>query len=164
MCGLDTEGTQIRNVGLESERRQISFGAAIGIPTFFVREDTPNKLLARLVKASAGTRRSHRYPGRIRVVHAKFQMALVEALERDAADLIQAMGLEETMADLRARLTDPSGASAAGKLTKGALARVGAKKPLKVPAREFNASAEAFYRDELRRKHLFESLRAFRGG
>ena len=40
---------------IESERRQIFFGAAIGIPTFFVRSETSNELL-RAILARTGAR------------------------------------------------------------------------------------------------------------
>ena len=65
------------NPEVESERRQIFFGAAIGLPTFFVKADTPNQLLLRLVADTPGVRPSRRYPGYLRVRHYQFRQALV---------------------------------------------------------------------------------------
>src|SRR5262249_38305851 len=52
---------------IESERRQIFFGSAIGIPTFFVRAETRNRFLGRILARTARTRASRRYPGYLRV-------------------------------------------------------------------------------------------------
>jgi hypothetical protein len=52
---------------VESERRQILFGAAIGIPTFFVQKQTPNVLMQSILKEVVHTRQSSQYPGHIRI-------------------------------------------------------------------------------------------------
>jgi hypothetical protein len=142
---------------VESERRQIFFGAAIGLPTFFVRRDTPNGFLRAILARTKRTRPSRRYPGFLRVHHEDYRRALVETLREDAADLIEMFHLEETMADLEARLDEPSQLSAAGKLTRGIL---GGKQisPMQLRAEEFNLQAERYYRDTLRRRHLDEAF------
>ena len=48
---------------VESERRQIIFGRAIGIPTFFVRQDTGNRFLERIVENTAARQTQQALPG-----------------------------------------------------------------------------------------------------
>jgi hypothetical protein len=143
---------------IESERRQIVFGAAIGLPTFFVEAAGEDSLLQRLVARTASSRSSRRYPGRLRVYHREYQLALVATLESEAADLIESMGLQETIRDLRARLADPAGLSASGRLTRGALEETGARSAFRLSADEFNLAAERFYRGRLRRRQMEEAL------
>lgn len=142
---------------LESERRQIFFGAAIGLPTFYVRRDTINNFLRAILARTKRTRASRRYPGFLRVYQEDYRRALFETLREDAADLIEMFGLQQTLADLEARLDDPAELSATGKLMRGIL---GGKQhsPLQLRAEEFNLQAERFYRDTLRRRHLAEGL------
>jgi hypothetical protein len=143
---------------VESERRQIFFGAAIGIPTFFVQRNSSNGFLSKILKKTAGIRSSHRYPGYLRVQIHEYRKALLQILREDAADLIELMGLHETLSDLEKRLTEPDLRSAAGRLTSGILNEVNATSPLRVNAREFNVGAENYYRTTLRRQHLEESF------
>ena len=143
---------------VESERRQIFFGAAIGIPTFFVRRDTPNRLLCAILARTKRARSSHRYSGYVRVYNEDYQRALVQTLLEDGADLIEMFGMQETIADLKARLDDPANLSAAGKLIRGILADTKLKSPMQVRAEEFNLQAERYYRDSLRRRHILEAF------
>ncbi len=143
---------------VESERRQVFFGAAIGIPTFFVKKNTGNIFMAGILKRTKRTRFSRRYPGYLRVYNIEYRRALLEILKEDAADLIEMMGLSETVKDLSARIEDPSVNSAGGKLTRGILEQTNAKDPMKIPAREFNCMAEKFYRDRLKERHTREAL------
>ncbi|ACH38882.1 hypothetical protein Gbem_1868 [Citrifermentans bemidjiense Bem] len=145
---------------LESERRQIFFACAIGNPTFYVRRNSTNRFLLRILEKTRGVRNSRRYPGYARVKVGEYRLALLRLLRQDAGDLIEMMGLERTMADLEARLVDPERSSVAGKLTSGILAEVGGKQPLKVNADDFNRGAERYYREGLRRKHMEEALDA----
>lgn len=144
----------------ESERRQVFFGAAIGVPTFFLRRDGPNRFLRDIAARAARTRPSGRYPGNLRVYNDGYRRALAALLREDAADLIERLGMEETMADLEARLADPEERSAAGRLTRGALETLGAKAPLDADAQDFNAAAERYYRTDLRALHMADALRA----
>ena len=143
---------------VESERRQIFFGAAIGLPTFFVRRNSSNVFLAKILKKTAGIRSSHRYPGYLRIQIHEYRKALLKVLREDAADLIEQMGLQDTMNDLEIRINEPDLYSAAGRLTKGILNEVNASSPLRVNAREFNSGAECYYRTTLRRQHLEEAF------
>jgi hypothetical protein len=145
-------------VAVESERRQIFFGAAIGLPTFYVRSTTENRFLSGILRHAGNTRFSKRYKGYVRVHHQEYRRALVETIRRDAADLAEQWGCRETLLDLAARIDDPGTRSACGTLMKGIIDRCGGRSPLRIKALEFNSQAEVYYRDTLRRKHLEEAL------
>lgn len=143
---------------IESERRQIFFGTAIGIPTFFVHRDTKNLLMAKILKRTNNIRPSNRYKGYVRVYNIEYRRALIRVLKEDAADLIEMMRLEETIRDLEDRIDHPANTTA-GKLTRGILELTGAKSPMKLTGDEFNLAAERFYRDILRKQFLQEAFR-----
>ncbi|HEX9023678.1 MAG TPA: hypothetical protein VF799_07550 [Geobacteraceae bacterium] len=147
------------NPSVESERRQIFFGAAIGIPTFFVRKNSGNLFLSNILMRTREVRDSKRYPGYLRVRNSEYCRALVRLLMDDAADLIEALNMTGTMEELMLRLEQPELYSAAGKLTRGVLDTVNARNPLAVNAAEFNQGAEKFYRGTLRMRHLNEAFR-----
>jgi hypothetical protein len=143
---------------LESERRQIFFAAAIGNPTFFVRKGSANRFLQRIIAMAREVRPSRRYPGYLRVKVSDYRLALLRLLREEGQDLIEMMGLEETIRDLELRLTDPDTFSAAGKLTKGILGELNAGAPMRVPADDFNRGAERYYRGGLRQRHMEEGI------
>ncbi len=146
---------------VESERRQIFFGAAIGLPTFFVQRESGNTLLQRVIGRTSSTRSSKRYPGYLRVQQQEYRQALLKIIIEDGADLIEMLGLQETIEDLALRLAQPERHSAAGRLTRGILDELGAKEPLKVRSEDFNQGAERYYRETLKRRHLEEALQFF---
>jgi hypothetical protein len=143
---------------IESERRQIFFGAAIGIPTFFVRHDTDNRFLMAIVERTDNVRSSRRYPGYLRVHNTDYCLALVRLLKDEAADLVELFGMEDTIEDLEKRLKDPRTYSASARLTDGILGHLGTRSSLKMKADEFNSGAEDFYRNALRLQHISEGL------
>jgi hypothetical protein len=143
---------------LESERRQIFFGAAVGVPTFFVRADTPNLFLKMIVERCRRVRPSRRYPGYLRVHNLEYRRALLGLIREDGAELGELFGMEELLGDLADRLEDWPRRSAAGRLTAGVLNELGLKDPLKAPAEEFNQAAERFYRTTLLTSHMREAL------
>ncbi len=143
---------------VESERRQIFFGAAIGIPTFFVRKDSANAFLDKILKKTKGIRPSRRYPGYLRVQINEYRRALILVIREDAADLVELMGLHDTLNDLEMRINEPALHSAAGRLTAGILDEAGGSSPLRVNAREFNTAAERYYRTTLRQRHMDEAF------
>jgi hypothetical protein len=146
---------------VESERRQVFFGAAIGLPTFFVGARTPNRFLLGILRRTARTRDSHRYPGRTRVYQADYRRALVTVLERDAAGLIEALGLSGMIGDLKQRI-EPSGeGTALNALLAGILDEAGASTPLRASAETFNAAAERYYRGPLLQSFIGEALDLF---
>jgi len=146
------------NPGVESERRQIFFGHALGLPTFFIKRTTRNRFLRHILKQAQDVRHSRRYNGYMRVYQKEYCLALIRVLEQDGADLIEQMGCAELVRDLRLRIENPQEHSVAGRLTQGILSTVGGKNPLQVPAAEFNAAAEEFYRTTLRQQHVAEAL------
>jgi hypothetical protein len=143
---------------VESERRQILFGTAIGIPTFFVQKQTPNALIQSILKEVKHTRQSRRYPGYIRVHNREYRKALLKILRRDAAGLIEMMQMKDVLNDLENRITDPDHHAASGRLTRDILDHAGASTPFKLNGTEFNQAAETFYRTTLRKQHLKEAL------
>jgi hypothetical protein len=143
---------------IESERRQIFFASAIGIPTFFVRHDTENRFLKAIVERTAGVRESRRYPGYLRVHNVAYCRALIRLLKDDAAELVESFGMEEALTDLEKRLEGAQTHTAAERLTGGILEHLGVRSPLKVSADEFNSGAEAFYRNSLRLQHIAEGF------
>ena len=143
---------------IESERRQIFFGAAIGLPTFFVRKNSGNAFLEKILKKAGGIRSSHRYSGYLRVQIQEYRRALLHVIREDAADLIELMGLHDALSDLEMRINEPDLHSAAGRLTSGILSEVNASSPMRVDAREFNIGAERYYRSTLRKQHIEEAL------
>lgn len=144
---------------VESERRQIFFGAAIGIPTFYVRKNTGNLFLKKIIEQVKRARPSRRYPGYLRIYNVEYCKVLVKILQTDAADLIEMLHMKETVEDLWQRLDCPDRYSVSGKLTDGILHEANAKSPMDVSAGEFNKAAERYYQDRLRKYHVFEAFR-----
>ncbi len=143
---------------VESERRQAVFGAAIGVPTFFIKKDTPNRFIGKVVSDTKKTRMSARYPGYIRVPAAEYMKALLTAIWKDAPDLIERFKMTETMKDLACRIEDPFMCSCASRLKNGILQFAGVISPFDLTAAEFNLAAERYYRDVLRLKHIDEAI------
>jgi hypothetical protein len=142
----------------ESERRQIFFGKAVGIPSFYVHENTRNAFLKNIVQRTAGTGYSRRYSGYIKVSHWGFRKALLQMLAVEGADIIEMLGLQDTVHDLTDRLDDEENRSAAGKLKNAVLNRLGIEHAFQVRADEFNTEAEHYYRTDLMQHHMIEAL------
>lgn len=145
----------------ESERRQIFFGTAINLPTFFVKADTPNRFLRGILARTRQIRSSSRYPGYLRIYHAEYRRALVQMLREEATGLIESFRLGTMLDDLGLRLDFPGECATSGRLTKGILEQVNATHPMKVEAGEFNRAAETYYRETLAQKLFEESLDYF---
>ncbi len=143
---------------IESERRQIIFAVAAGIPTFYVKCDSPNTVLMAVVGKTAGVRSSHRYPGYLRVPTEAYRLALLAVVRNDGADLIENLNMEETIGDLEIRLSSPRKHAAVARLNSRICAEAGAKTPLDLNATDFNLAAERCYRENLRKHHLEEAL------
>ena len=145
---------------VESERRQIIFGAAIGLPTFFVRKESGNRFLLQIIARTEGVRPSRRYPGYLRVGRQEYCLALLALIREDAADLVEMFNLAPLLADLEQRLLDPSHA-VAGRLLAGIMKQAGYRAdadPGRLPAAQFNLAAERYYRGGLRNDYLREGL------
>ncbi len=143
---------------IESERRQVIFGRAAGIPTFFVRQDSKNLFLQRIVGITERVRPSRRYPGYLRVHHREYCLALLQIIQEDAADLIELLQMFETIADLEKRLEEPDEHSALGKLTRAILEKGDDVAPMRMQAADFNRTAENYYREDLRKNHAMEGV------
>ena len=146
---------------LESERRQIIFCSAIGLPTFYVRSDTPNAFMKRIIKRTAKVRQSRRYPGYLRIRLNEYLKALADIVLEDGQELIEMTGIEDTMSDFRLRINDAERETATSRLTRGILAEANADSPFRLNSDEFNLSAERYYRDSLRKRHVREALELF---
>lgn len=142
----------------ESERRQLMFAAALGVPTVYVRRNSSNLLLRRILKRTRKVRSSGRYPGYLRIPLQDYQLALIQLLREEAAELVAAFELEATLRDLELRLRQPEEFSATGRLTREVLQASGARSPMNLAAGEFNCAAEEVYRGALRRQQLIEAL------
>ena len=143
---------------IESERRQIFFGSAIGLPTFYVRADTSNLFLRRILERTNNVRMSRRFPAYIRVHLHQYRQALLRILQEDAADLIEAFQLNEVIANLKDRLDNPQEQSAFGKLTKGILQEAGTFSHWDLSGEEYNLASEQYYRNTLRKQHITQAL------
>jgi hypothetical protein len=143
---------------LESERRQIFFGSAIDLPTFFVQQNSRNRFLQQILASTQRTRSSKRYPGYLRVYNTEYRHALIAFLQKEAAALIESQRHGHTLEDLKLRLDFPRECAASGKLTQQILERLNARDPMAVPAGQFNQVAEDHYREGLKKTHLAESV------
>jgi hypothetical protein len=143
---------------IESERRQIIFGSAIGLPTFFVHNKTNNTLIKKIIAKTERVRMSGRYPGYARVYNLEYRRALIRILREDAADLIEMTGMKETIDELENRLNEPETYSTCGKLTRGILEMANAKSPMEMTAEKFNQASEKYYRTDLRNQHIAQSF------
>jgi hypothetical protein len=144
---------------IESERRQIFFACAVGIPTFYIRIDTGNRLLRKILAHVRSQRNSRRYNNYVRVKIDDYKLALLHILETDAADLVEQLGLQQRLLALRTRLTDPT-ASTCGKIIRAVQEELPKKRnPIHCSAKEFNTATERYYRTGLKQAHLAESLK-----
>lgn len=143
---------------VESERRQIIFGGAIGIPTFFVHRNTGNAFLKYILEKTQRIRSSRRYSGYNRIYNMEYKRALLEVIRTDADDLIEMLGMKETISDLENRINEPDRFAASGKITGGILSEAGADSPMSLNPGTFNHAAEKYYRTTLRKKHIRESF------
>jgi hypothetical protein len=146
---------------IESERRQIFFGTAIGIPTFFVRKDSSNRFMQKILKKIERTRPSRRYAGYIRVHNSEYRKALIDIIRHDAADLVEIFQMHATMNDLIRRIRDPENCSVHARLTKGILEKAGVSNPMVLSACEFNSVAEKYYREDLKHFQIQEGFQVF---
>lgn len=146
------------NPFIESERRQIFFASSIGLPTFFVHADTKNHLLRRIMSRVQGQRHSRRYKGYIRVGIAAYQQACLQTLTDEGGWLLEAAGVKEELAAMKAILTQKT-ETAAARLTTNILKSNGLRdRAIDVDAPRFNQAAERYYRTDLWADHMKEGL------
>jgi len=145
---------------IESERRQIFFGSALGIPTFYVWKRTKNKFLRRILRKTDRIRSSRRYKGYFRIYNREYRTALIRLIREDGADLVENLGMGTNLQDLEHRLAHPE-VQASGRLTAAIMDRTGAGHPLKLNGEQFNTGAEHYYRNDLRKTYLEEAMQFF---
>lgn len=145
----------------ESERRQFLFAAAVGAPVLYVRRDTRNAFLRRVLSRAPGVRPSNRRPGFLKVSLAAWRQGLAYMLARAGAAAVEMYRARDLLADLNERLRDPE-AAASARLCRAASGGARAARALDMRADEFNAALERHYRDDLRRAHLREGAAAAR--
>ena len=102
-------------------------------------------------------RPSGRYPGYVRVKNVEYCHALLTILTEEAADPVEAFGMEGTIADLRAAIGSNPG-SASSRLKKEILSRAGARSVFDLNADEFKGAAEEYYRTGLCEQHTTEAF------
>jgi hypothetical protein len=147
---------------VESERRQFFFGAAIGLPTFYVDRQSPNRLMVDILRLARNTRSSRRYPGYARIIGSEYHRALLRLLRQDSADIIDLLQIKPVVEELEQRIEAPHQYAVDRRLTRRILETKGTDDPMKVRGPEFNQDAERYYRRQLRRQHIQEAFVHFR--
>lgn len=143
---------------IESERRQIFFCSAIGVPTFYVRKDSTNRFMRKILSEIHTQRNSKRYRGYIRVAVDDYRLALLQLITQDGADLVEAMGLEEQVARLEAKLLRQSATASESLIEAAQQAIQDSSEVTWRDAQGFNRAMEKYYRKHLKRKQLAEGL------
>jgi hypothetical protein len=103
-------------------------------------------------------RLSRRYANYLRVYNIEYKKALIDVLREDAADLIEALGMKETIDNLERRICEPERMSVSCRLVKDILDEANVSSPFKLSGRDFNLAAEKFYRETLRKRHITEAI------
>ncbi len=142
----------------ESERRQVFFGAAAGIPTFYVRHDSGDRFMLRLLERADRTRPSRRYPGSIRVRLDEYRRALLRILREDGADLIRDLNAGPVLDELESRLVKHHPSAAVNRLSSAILSRLNRRAAHACSGDTFNGEAERYYREDLRRQEMERAL------
>jgi hypothetical protein len=145
----------------ESERRQVFFAAALGIPTVYIKTNSKNSFIKYILSHCKKVRVSRRYPSYYRVEVDDYNKALLEVLKKDGRDLIENLEIENTIKDLSQKIEDKK-SSTAYKITSDILKNFNRKNPLDIESNDFNMAAEDFYRNKLRIKHLKEGMGALK--
>ena len=146
---------------IESERRQIFFCSAIGVPTFYVRKDSGNRFLKKILAEVGQQRNSRRYKGYIRVKVEDYNQGLVKVLQTDGADLIESLNLQGRMKSLSERLAYKNRGTSERLVSEALKLRGGKKNGLHLRGDEFNMAMENYYRTTLKRKYISEALDLF---
>ncbi len=145
--------------GVESERRQMFFCAALNLPTCYVKTDNSNRFLVKIVSRIPNTRKSRRYPGYTRIKIHDYKQALIDTLQTDGRALVESFRMQASLADLQGRINSPESRSAGGKLVTGILHTQKKKNPMHYAGDTFNGYAETFYRDTLCTRHMAEGFK-----
>lgn len=140
----------------ESERRQIFFATAIGVPTIFIRADTRNSMLRRILTLVDRQRPSRRYRGYLRIEVAAYHQACLALLRQECAPDGQEAASILGRIDAMLQGAEPT---ASTRLSSAILKTMGRETdPMRVDTQAFNSAAEAYYRTELCHQHLQDGL------
>lgn len=142
---------------VESERRQIFFGTALGIPTFYVRANSGNRFLKKILSKVKRQRNSRRYKGYIRIENKEYQQALISILSNEGKGLVQSLNMENALGSLKDRLSG-NGHSTLEKIVTATTSQTGYKSAMQDNAESFNQATEKYYRTELRKEQITEGL------
>ncbi len=143
---------------VESERRQIFFGSAINLPTFYVKANTNNLFLKKIMSQVPKTRTSRRYPGYTRVHRMDYLKALVNIIQTDGRELVAQQRMKGVLSDLMARLHAPDLFSASGRLVNGILGDTRKISPMQLKGETFNRKAENYYIEPLKKKQMDQGV------
>lgn len=143
---------------VESERRQAVFTTAAGVKYFYVKNNTQNRFLKKILSKIEKIKSSTRYRGFYKVEVKDYKKALIKIIERDASDIISESGFSFLIKDLNSRISFPRLNSTMGKLTSDMVSSFKSKSPTKIDPELFNENAETYYRDVLRKKHMKEAF------
>ncbi|MDD2463338.1 MAG: hypothetical protein PHI97_05020 [Desulfobulbus sp.] len=142
----------------ESERRQIFFASAIGLPTVFIRANTGSQVLKRILSLVERQRPSRRYRGYIRIEVNAYQQACLKILRNEEGCGRHGPDCTSLLDSLDAMLKREE-LSAAARLTGAILGKNGrGTDPMRIKSDEFNRMAERYYRGDLCRLHLDNGL------
>lgn len=146
---------------IESERRQVFFATAAGVPTVYIKENTTNTLMHKILGHAEKKRHSRRYKGFIRVPVTSYKSALYQILVQDGSDLIEQLNMQSQMTELKRRLSGES-PTAFQKLVDGIKQEtLNTNDPFSHKASDFNLATEQYYRSDLKKKYLQEALAVF---
>ncbi len=143
---------------VESERRQIFFANAIGIPTVYIHKQSKNNFLMKILSYTKSSRSSRRYPSYIRVEIEDYLKALYSLIVKEYLHIVNDLDIKESLCDLKTRLEDISKRTSQ-KLIAKILSDFRVKSPLDIEADKFNKNMEIFYREDLRIKHIKEGFK-----
>jgi len=144
---------------VESERRQLVFAAALGIPTVYIKKDTRNSLIRSIISHCKNTRISKRYPEYIRVEVKDYLNAAMNFITKEGEDLLEDLDIKDTIEDMADRLHGVK-KSTYNKMIEPILENHKVKSPIDIDADLFNRELESFYRNELRIKHIKDGFKA----
>jgi hypothetical protein len=141
---------------IESERRQIFFTAAAELKKFSIKQDTQNQFLNRILTSAKRIKKSRRNKGFNAIRLEDYRQALITFIKNEGAELIEHLGLQETVRDLEDRINGRNAVS--DRLVRDILKDEKHTNPIKLTGKRFNHKAEEYYRTELRLQHLAEAL------
>ncbi|MFO7884219.1 MAG: hypothetical protein R6U68_05300 [Desulfobacteraceae bacterium] len=147
---------------IESERRQIFFGAAMGIKTVFVNKKTANRLMQIILSKIHKKNKlfnSITYPGYYKFEIKDYLAALMAMITDQGEALINAPELLSTIKNAEKRVRGAGSSRTADRMVENVLKQAKAGKATELNAETFNQAAERYMREGLRKKHMSEGFK-----